>query len=208
VRNAIARCRTAALGWHRDQCVCCGHQVISYHSCRNRHCPKCQINTREKWLAKRRRELLPVEYYHVVFSVPHRLVPLIWQNRKLPFSLPFKSVSATLLEIASNPKNLGAQIGFLSILTNSDISEKTLTSNAVSWANVLSMIAAVSGTMLFADFSQVILAFWGNAGADILVNPYADSVYTKGNVLIRAFVDADVLIRHPEGFCFCDGITL
>ncbi len=116
VLQAIARCRTAALGWHRDQCVDCGHQVISYNSCRNRHCPKCQVNTREKWLHKRRQELLPVEYYHVVFSVPHRLVPLIWQNKKLLFSLLFRAVSATLLEVASHPKQLGAELGFLAIL--------------------------------------------------------------------------------------------
>ena len=67
---------------------------------------------------------------------------------------------------------------------------------------------AVAGTMLFGDFSQVILAFWGDAGADILVNPYESTAYARGNVLIRAFMDCDVLIRHPEGFCFCDGITL
>ena len=116
VLHAIVRCRTAVLGGHRDQCVRCGHQVISYNSCRNRHCPKCQVNAREKWLLKRRQELLPVEYYHIVFSVPHRLVPLIWQNKKRLFSLLFKTVSATLLEVASDPTYLGAEIGFLTIL--------------------------------------------------------------------------------------------
>jgi putative transposase/transposase-like zinc-binding protein len=116
VLTAIARCRTAALGGHRDQCVRCGHQAISYNSCRNRHCPKCQTNAREKWLRARERELLPVGYYHLVFSVPHALVPLIWQNKKVLFRLLFEASAATLLEVAADPKHLGAEIGFLSIL--------------------------------------------------------------------------------------------
>lgn len=116
VLNAIARCRTAALGGHRDQCVRCGYQAISYNSCRNRHCPKCQTNAREKWLRKRQQELLPVEYYHLVFSVPHGLVPLIWQNKKLLFALLFEASAATLLQVAADPKHLGAEIGFFSIL--------------------------------------------------------------------------------------------
>src|SRR5437868_11692272 len=82
VLEAIARCRTAALGGHRDQCSNCGHQAISYNSCRNRHCPKCQTNARDQWLAKRQQELLPVGYYHLVFSVPHALAPLMWQNKR------------------------------------------------------------------------------------------------------------------------------
>jgi hypothetical protein len=116
VLNAIERCRTAALGGHRDQCDRCGHQVISYNSCRNRHCPKCQTNARDKWLAARRQELLPVDYYHLVFSVPHTLVPLIWQNKKVLFKLLFNASAETLLEVAADPKHLGAEIGFLSVL--------------------------------------------------------------------------------------------
>lgn len=116
VLRAVERCRTAALGGHRDQCVRCGHQAISYNSCRNRHCPKCQTNAREKWLCARRRELLPVCYFHLVFSVPHALVPLIWQNKKLLFGLLFEACAATLLEVAADPARLGAEIGFLSIL--------------------------------------------------------------------------------------------
>src|ERR1700688_4338366 len=114
--DAIVRCRTAALGGHRDQCVRCGHQVISYNSCRNRHCPKCQTNAREKWLRTRQGELLPVNYFHLVFSVPHLLVPLIWQNKKALFTLLFDAAAASLLEVAADPKHLGAEIGFLSIL--------------------------------------------------------------------------------------------
>jgi hypothetical protein len=116
VLTAIERCRTAALGGHRDQCVRCGYQAISYNSCRNRHCPKCQTNAREKWLRARQQELLPVGYFHLVFSVPHALVPLIWQNQRVLFTLLFEASAATLLEVASDPKYLGAEIGFLSIL--------------------------------------------------------------------------------------------
>ena len=116
VLRAIDRCRTAVLGGHRDQCVRCGHQAISYNSCRNRHCPKCQTNAREKWLCARRQELLPVCYFHLVFSVPHALVPLMWQNKKLLFGLLFETTAATLLEVAANPARLGAEIGFLAIL--------------------------------------------------------------------------------------------
>ena len=116
VLNAIARCRTAALGGHRDQCVHCGYQAITFHSCRNRHCPKCQVNAREKWLRKRRQELLPVGYFHIVFSIPHRLIPLMWQNKKILFSLLFQATGSTLMEVASDPKRLGAEIGFLCIL--------------------------------------------------------------------------------------------
>ena len=116
VLRAIERCRTAALGGHRDQCLRCGHQAISYNSCRNRHCPKCQTAAREKWLCARRQELLPVCYFHLVFSVPHALVPLIWQNKKVLFSLLFEASAATLLEVAANPARLGAELGFLSIL--------------------------------------------------------------------------------------------
>ena len=116
VLRAIARCRTAALGGHRDQCDRCGHQAISYNSCRNRHCPKCQTNTRDQWLSARQRELLPATYYHVVFSVPHQLVPLMWQNKKVLFQLLFEASAETLLEVAADPQHLGAEIGFLSIL--------------------------------------------------------------------------------------------
>ncbi len=116
VLNAILRCRTAALGGHRDQCTRCGYQTISYNSCRNRHCPKCQTNAREKWLAARQQEQLPVNYYHLVFSVPHALVPLIWQNKRLLFKLLFEASAASLLEIAADPEHLGAEIGFLTVL--------------------------------------------------------------------------------------------
>ncbi len=116
VLNAITHCRTAALGGHRDRCAGCGYETISYNSCRNRHCPKCQVNSREKWLRNRRQELLPVGYFHIVFSVPHSLIPLLWQNKKRLFSLMFQAAGSALLETAADPKYLGAEIGFLCIL--------------------------------------------------------------------------------------------
>jgi len=115
--SAIQRCRTAALGGHRDRCSRCGYQAaISYNSCRNRHCPKCQAGARDKWLAARESELLPVEYVHVVFTIPQRLADLTYHNKRLLYGLLFRSSAATLLEFAADSKQLGAQIGFLSVL--------------------------------------------------------------------------------------------
>jgi Putative transposase/Transposase zinc-binding domain len=116
VLRAIARCRTAALGGHLDECTRCGHRAISFNSCRDRHCPKCQIAARERWIAARQRELLPTPYAHVVFTLPHRLAPLVLQNKKLLYDLLFRSSAETLLEVARNPKHLGAEIGFFSVL--------------------------------------------------------------------------------------------
>ena len=116
VLDALARCRTAALGGHRDRCMQCGHQAISYNSCRNRHCPRCQGNARARWLAERRAELLPVAYFHVVFTLPHELSALVLQNKRLLYDLLFRASAATLLELAADPKHLGANIGFLGVL--------------------------------------------------------------------------------------------
>lgn len=117
VLSAIERCRTAALGGHRDRCTRCGYTAaISYNSCRNRHCPKCQTNARDKWLAARTKELMAVPYVHVVFTLPHQLAPLAFHNKKILYSLLFRASSASLLEIAADPKHLGAEIGFLSVL--------------------------------------------------------------------------------------------
>jgi hypothetical protein len=116
VLRAIARCRTAALGGHLDECTRCGHRAISYNSCRNRHCPKCQTSARERWIAARRRELLPTRYVHVVFTLPRELAPLVLQNRKVVYDLLFRTTAETLLEVARDPKHLGAEIGFFSVL--------------------------------------------------------------------------------------------
>jgi hypothetical protein len=116
VMDAIVRCRTPALGGHRDRCSGCGHQAISYNSCRNRHCPKCQGNARARWLAARSGELLPVPYFHIVFTLPHELSALVLQNKRLLYNLLFRTSAATLLEVARDPKHLGADIGLLSVL--------------------------------------------------------------------------------------------
>jgi len=114
--RAIQRCRTAALGGHRDACLRCGYQAISYNSCRNRHCPKCQAQARERWLAARERELLAISYFHVVFTVPHELNVLALENPRLFYDLLFTASAQTLLEIACDPKHLGAEIGVIGIL--------------------------------------------------------------------------------------------
>ena len=113
---AIARCRTAALGGHLDECTRCGHRAISYNSCRNRHCPKCQTGARERWIAARRRELLPTHYVHVVFTLPRELASLTLQNKKAVYDLLFRASAETLLEVAHDPRHLGAEIGFFSVL--------------------------------------------------------------------------------------------
>jgi hypothetical protein len=114
---AIARCRTAALGGHLDQCSRCGYRAaISYNSCRNRHCPKCQTGARERWIQARRCELLPSPYVHVVFTLPHQLASLALQNKKLIYGLLLRASAETLLKVARNPRHLGAEIGFFSVL--------------------------------------------------------------------------------------------
>jgi hypothetical protein len=113
---AIEFCRTATLGGHLDRCSRCGHEAISFHSCRNRHCPKCQTNARDKWLAERSKELLPISYVHVVFTLPYELSWLTLQNKKVVYDLLFRTSAATLLEVAADPKHLGAEVGFLSVL--------------------------------------------------------------------------------------------
>ena len=117
VLDAIVRCRTGALGGHRDQCTSCGHQAISFNSCRNRHCSKCQGNARAKWLAARSAELLPVPvpYFLIVFTLPHELSALILQNKRLLYDLLFRTSAASLLELARDPGHLGADIGFLGV---------------------------------------------------------------------------------------------
>ena len=114
--SAIERCRTAALGGHVERCEKCSHTVIAYNSCRNRHCPKCQSAAAREWLAEREAELLPVPYYHVVFTLPARIADIAYQNKAVIYDLLFKASSETMLTIAADPKHLGARIGFLSVL--------------------------------------------------------------------------------------------
>jgi hypothetical protein len=114
--RAIASCRTATLGGHKTQCDQCGHEEISYNSCRNRHCPKCHGAAQAAWLADREREVLDVPYVHVVFTLPHLLSPLSLQNPRLLYNVLFRTVVQTLQDIAGDPKHLGAEIGGLAVL--------------------------------------------------------------------------------------------
>ena len=116
VLAAILHCRTALLGGHVDACSQCGHQAISYNSCRNRHCPRCQTHVRERWIEARCRDLLPTAYAHVVFTIPRALAPLALQNKAAVYGLLMRASAETLLEIAADPKRLGAEIGFFSVL--------------------------------------------------------------------------------------------
>jgi hypothetical protein len=116
VMRAIEVCRTAVLGGHKDQCDHCGHLEISYNSCRNRHCPKCQTLRKERWIEARSEDLLPIEYFHVVFTIPSELNPLVSMNPKIMYNLLFRSVSETILKLASDPEHLGATVGIIGIL--------------------------------------------------------------------------------------------
>ena len=104
VMSAIEACRTAALGGHLVRCEDCAHADIAYNSCRNRHCPLCQTRAKEAWLAQRRRELLPVPYFHLVFTLPHALHGLVGQCPRVLYELLFGAVAATLIEFAANPR--------------------------------------------------------------------------------------------------------
>jgi Putative transposase/Transposase zinc-binding domain len=112
----IVTCRTAALGGHLERCDQCGYSQIAYDSCRNRHCPKCQAIARAEWMEARAEELLEVEYFHVVFTLPEQLSPLALQNKRIIYNLLFKAASETLLEIAADRRHLGARIGFFAVL--------------------------------------------------------------------------------------------
>jgi hypothetical protein len=114
--RAVEICRTAAMGGHKDKCDDCGHIAISYNSCRNRHCPKCQTLQKEKWIEARNQDLLPIQYFHVVFTIPSEFNPLVIMNQKVMYDLLFRSVAETLMDLSNDPKHLGARIGFISIL--------------------------------------------------------------------------------------------
>jgi Transposase zinc-binding domain len=118
VMSAIEDCRTAALGGHVLRCENdkCGHTQIAYNSCRNRHCPKCQGVAAREWLAEREKELLPVPYFHVVFSLPGKIADIAYQNKAVIYDILFKASAETMTTIAADPKHLGARIGVLSVL--------------------------------------------------------------------------------------------
>jgi len=116
VMSAIALCRTAALGGHLEQCDSCGHQRPAYDSCRNRHCPKCQSLARAYWLEDRQAELLPTQYFHVVFTVPEEIAAIAYQNKEVVYGILFRATAETLRTIAADRKHLGAEVGFLAVL--------------------------------------------------------------------------------------------
>lgn len=116
VMRAIETCRTAVLGGHVERCGHCAHQRIAYNSCRNRHCPKCQTLAKLQWLQQRKQELLPIPYFHLVFTVPPAIAAIALQNKRALFQILFRTSAATLLTIAADPKHLGATVGFFSIL--------------------------------------------------------------------------------------------
>jgi hypothetical protein len=114
--SAIEQCRSAALGGHVEGCQDCGHSRIAYNSCRNRHCPKCQGAAATDWLAAREADLLPVGYFHVVFTLPAEIAPIAYQNKAVVYDLLFRTAAETLLTIAADPRHLGARIGFTAVL--------------------------------------------------------------------------------------------
>jgi hypothetical protein len=114
--SAIEHCRSAALGGHIERCQDCGHSRIAYNSCRNRHCPKCQGAAAKDWLAARQAELLPVGYFHLVFTLPAEIAPIAYQNKAAVNGLLFRAAAETLLAIAADPRHLGARIGFTAVL--------------------------------------------------------------------------------------------
>ena len=116
VLRAVQNCRTAVLGGHVEACDRCGHERIAYNSCRNRHCPKCQGPATARWLEARAAELLPTPYFHLVFTLPAALGPLALHNPRLIYGLLLQAASRTLLEVAADPRHLGAEIGFLAVL--------------------------------------------------------------------------------------------
>ena len=116
VMGAITACRTAVLGGHVEQCDDCGATRIAYNSCRNRHCPKCQGAARAQWLAERQAELLPVPYFHVVFTLPAPAREIAFQNKAVVYAILFRCAAETLTTIAADPKHLGAQLGMTAVL--------------------------------------------------------------------------------------------
>jgi hypothetical protein len=116
VMSAIEHCRTAALGGHVEACSDCGHWRIAYNSCRNRHCPKCQGAAARTWLAEREVDLLPVDYFHVVFTLPAEVATIAFHNKAVLYDLLFRAASETMMTIAADPRHLGARIGITAVL--------------------------------------------------------------------------------------------
>lgn len=116
VMNLITCCRTSALGGHIEKCDNCGYETNAYNSCRNRHCPKCQFSTKQRWIKARESELLPVPYYHVVFTIPNELNRVVLINKRVMYNILFRAASETLMKLGKDPKHLGANIGLVAVL--------------------------------------------------------------------------------------------
>jgi len=200
VMHSIEVCRTSYLGGHVERCDSCGYEHYAYNSCRNRHCPKCQSLTKARWLQDRKAELLPVGYFHAVFTLPHELNPLALCNKKTIFDILFKSVSETLLQFGIN--NLGGKMGFLCILHTWD---QTLLDH-------IHLHCVIPGGALSSDKTK-----WLPARENYLFNVIALSQVFRGKfteLLKRAFTHnefafegiASVLAAEKDFFRFIDGL--
>lgn len=196
VIHAIEVCRTAYLGGHVERCDRCGFEKIAYNSCRNRHCPKCQALTKAEWLEKRKAELLPVDYFHLVFTLPHELNGLALCNKRMIFDALFKAASQTLEEFAANPKHgLGGKIGFTAILHTWD--QKLL--------DHFHLHCLVAGGALFFDGSRFIRArnnylFPVRALSKVFRGKFVDSLkkmFTNGELIFPGKI---ACLGSPKGF--------
>jgi len=198
--HCIKVCRTSYLGGHVEQCDSCGFQRHAYNSCRNRHCPKCQALTKAKWLEDRKAELLPVGYFHTVFTIPHELNPVALRNKKAVYTILFKAASETLIEFGKN--NLGGQLGFLAILHTWD--QKLL--------DHFHLHCVVAGGALSSDKRR-----WISARGNFLFSVRALSIVFRAKFtqyLIKAFLKGDLtfpgkismLADEKEFLLFIDGI--
>jgi len=179
VMHSIEACRTSYLGGHVEQCDSCGFERYAYNSCRNRHCPKCQALTKAKWLEDRKSELLPVGYFHTVFTIPHELNPIALRNKKAVYKILFKAASETLMEFGKN--NLGGQLGFLAILHTWD--QKLL--------DHFHLHCVVAGGALSFDKNQ-----WISARRNFLFSVRALSIVFRAKFtghLIKAFLKGNLI---------------
>ena len=185
VMHAIEICRTEYLGGHVEKCDNCGHEHYNYHSCRNRHCPKCQTMTKAKWLEDRKAELLPVSYFHNVFTLPHELNPIALANKKLIYGIVFKSVSETLVQFGQNPdKGLNGKLGFIAILHTWD--QKLL--------DHIYLHCVIPGGALSCDKRQ-----WIPSKKEYLFNVEALSITFRGKFLgyfKKAFTAGEVILTE------------
>ena len=172
VMSAIEHCRTAVMGGHVEACQDCGHRQIAYNSCRNRHCPKCQGAAARAWLAERKADLLPVGYFHVVFTLPAEIADIAWQNKALLYDLLFRTASQTMLTIAADPRHLGARIGITAVL-HSWGSALTHTSSPVVFTTVSTSARSASRSTARASSR-----WWATAPTRASLTPTASAAAT------------------------------